>query len=327
MSRQLRLQYPGSLWQITVRGNGGQDIYFDDDDRRFFIDLLGTCVTRFDWLLYGYVLMSNHFQLMLQLTSQTLSTGMHWLNSRSARIANRRRGRVGHLYQGRFKAYLIERETYFLEVLRYLVLGPVRAGMVTRPKNYQWSSHRATLGIVEPPDWLAINDVLTQFAPHRDIARSTYRYFIDSGIGSETSPWDNLVGIYLGTEPWMQRVREQLNLKPRADDFPRVQRTVGGPSMARVVDAVGTALGISRDGIRHGRGGVPRMVAAWIAWNDAMLTCREIADGLRLRSAGHAWNVVRRCDAELSGNRILQRCIDRCVSTLGGKNEKPKLRH
>jgi putative transposase len=324
MSRPLRLQYPGSLWHLTVRGNCRQDIYYHDSDRNLFLDLLGTCVTRFDWILYAYVLMSNHFHLVIQLTSETLSRGMHWLNFRYAQAFNRRHQRVGHLYQGRFNACLIEKETYFLEVLRYVVLNPVRAGMVTRPKNYAWSSHRAVLGIVEPPDWLAVDDVLAQFAPNRDLARASYRYFVDSAIGVETSPWANLVGIYLGSEAWMKRVQDEVNLKPRADDHPRVQRVVGTPSMARVVDAVAATLAINTDRIRHGRGGVPRMIAAWIAWHDAMLTCREIAAGLRLRSAGHAWNVVRRCDEELADNRLLQGYVDRCISTIRGKNEKAK---
>ncbi len=324
MSRPLRLEYPGSLWHVTVRGNCRQDIFYDDTDRNFFLGLLGTCVTRFDWILYAYVLMSNHFHLVIQLTSETLSRGMQWLDFRSAQAMNRRHQRVGHLYQGRFNASLIEKETYFLEVLRYVVLNPVRAGMVTRPEDYAWSSHRAVLGTVEPPEWLAVDDVLAQFAPNRDIARANYRHFVDAAIGVETSPWANRVGIYLGSDTWMKGVREQIDLKPRADDHPRLQRVVDTPSMARVVSAVATTFAIDENRIRHGRGGVPRMIAAWIAWNEAMLTQRNIAAGLRLRSAGHVANLVRECDEELAGNPMLQEGIDRCVSTVRGKNWNPK---
>src|ERR1700730_3741621 len=136
MSRPLRLEFPGSLWHITVRGNCRQDIFLDDHDRNRFLEMLGACVDRYDWILYAYVLMSNHFHLVLQLTCETLSRGMQWLDSKYAQAFNRRHKRVGHLYQGRFDGRLVEKETYFLEVLRYDALNPVRAGMVARPDDY-----------------------------------------------------------------------------------------------------------------------------------------------------------------------------------------------
>jgi REP element-mobilizing transposase RayT len=307
-----------------VRGNCRQDIYYNDGDRDFFLDLLGTCVTRFDWILYAYVLMSNHFHLVIQLMSESLSRGMQWLNFRYAQALNRRLQRVGHLYQGRFNASLIEKETYFLEVLRYVVLNPVRAGIVTRPEDYPWSSHRAVLGAVEPPIWLAVDDVLAQFAPDRDLARINYRNFVDAAIGAETSPWANRVGIYLGSDTWIKGVGKHIALKPRADDHPRSHRVVDNPSMARVVAAVASTLSIHEGRIRHGRGGFPRMIAAWVAWNEAMLTLREIAAGLRLRSASHASYLIRGCDEKLARNRLLQESVDRCISTIRGENRKAK---
>ncbi|MDQ6800410.1 MAG: transposase [Acidobacteriota bacterium] len=324
MSRPLRLEYPGSLWHITVRGNCRQGIYYADSDRNLFLELLGRCVTHFEWILYAYVLMPNHFHLVVQLTSETLSRGMQWLNFRYAQAINRRHQRVGHLYQGRFNASLIEKETYFLEVLRYVVLNPVRARMVTRPEDYAWSSHRAVLGTVESPEWLAVDDVLAQFAPWRDLARVNYRQFVDAAIGADASPWAKRVGIYLGSETWMKRVQEQVDLKPRADEHPRMQRVVQTPTMARVIAAVATTLSVHEGRIRHGRGGVSRMIVAWIAWHEAMLTLRQIAAGLRLRSAGHASYLIRGCDEKLARNRVLQDCIDRCRSTLRGENRKTK---
>ena len=141
MSRPLRLEFSGSLWHVTHRGNCRQNIFHDDDDRNFFLELLGKCVSKYDWILAAYVLMSNHYHLVTQLTCASLSRGVQWLDSRYARYFNRRHGRVGHLYQGPFHAPLIEKETYFLEVLRYDALNPVRAGIVARPEDYVWSSH------------------------------------------------------------------------------------------------------------------------------------------------------------------------------------------
>ena len=133
MARQLRLEYPESLWHITMRGNEKRDIYADDNDRTMFLELLGESVVRFDWILYAYVLMSNHY----------------------------------HLFQGRFKGKLVEQESYFLEVLRYVVLNPVRASMVSRPEEHVWSSHNAVIGVADAPPWLAVDNVLASFGTER----------------------------------------------------------------------------------------------------------------------------------------------------------------
>jgi REP element-mobilizing transposase RayT len=325
MSRPLRLEYPGSLWHVTVRGNGKQDIFRDDRDRRIFLKLLGACVNRFAWILPAYVLMSNHFHLVIELTCETLSRAMHWLNGTYSQAFNRRHDRIGHLFQGRFKSFLIEKEAYFLEVLRYVVLNPVRAGMVARPEDYVWSSHRAVIGDAPAPEWLAVDDVLAQFGWEREIARARYRHFVDAWIGVETCPWTDLVGqIYLGGEEWIERVRERVDLKPRADDHPRLQRVVAAPAMATIVAAVATTLSIDEDRVRHGRGGIPRMVAAWIGWHEALLPNRDIAAGLRIQSTGHVSGLIRRCDRELALNPVVQECIDRCVATIRRELGEPK---
>jgi putative transposase len=325
MSRPLRLEFPGGLYHVYARGNRKEEIFCGDTDRRLFIDLLGLCVRRFDWILTAYALMPNHFHFLVELTANTLSKGMHWLNGKYSQAFNKRHACVGHVFQGRFEAPLVEKESYSLEVARYVVLNPVRAKMVSKPEDYVWSSHRAVIGDVEAPPWLAVDDVLVQFAPKRDIARALYRQFVNEAIGSDKSPWTDLVGgLYLGSEDWLKRVREQIDLKPRADDHPRVQRAVAAPSMAEIVTAVAATLCIDEDRIRHGRGGIPRMVAAWIGWNEGLLTHREIAAALRLRSPGHVWELVHRCDRELAVNALLQECVDHCLSTIGGKSRKPK---
>jgi REP element-mobilizing transposase RayT len=124
MSRQVRLEYPGALFHVTSRGNARQNIFFDDDDRELYLELLGATVKKFGWILTAYVLMSNHVHLLIQLTANTMSLGMKWLNEKYAQRFNRRHDRVGHLFQGRPKAPLIEKDSYFLEVLRYVVLNP-----------------------------------------------------------------------------------------------------------------------------------------------------------------------------------------------------------
>src|SRR6266705_1694555 len=152
MSRSLRLEFPGALFHVTQRGNNQHDIFVDDQDRIFFLELLGKCVNRYGWIITAYVLMSNHFHFVVQLTCNSLSRGMQWLSTRYVQKFNRRHGRKGHLFQGPFDGPLVEKETYGLNVLRYDVLNPVRAGMVARPEDYIWSSHRAVLGMAPAPE-------------------------------------------------------------------------------------------------------------------------------------------------------------------------------
>ena len=317
MSRPLRLQFPGALFHVYHRGNDKQVIFRDDFDRESFLKLLGVCVMRFGWILTAYALMPNHFHLIVQLTIETLSKGMHWLDGEYSKAFNKRHARVGHLFQGRFKSPLVEKETYSLEVIRYVVLNPVRASMVRRPEDCIWSSHRAVIGEIEAPAWLAVDDVLVQFAPKRDIACALYRQFVNEAIGLDCNPFKNLVaGMYLGSEDWLKRIREQVDLKPRSDEHPRAQRVVGSPPMTTVVNVVAKTLGVDPDWIRLGRGGTPRMIAAWIGWHEALLTNREIAAGLRMQSSGHVSDLIRRCDRKLTSDDELQASVDRCVATI-----------
>jgi REP element-mobilizing transposase RayT len=323
MSRPLRLDFPGALLHVTSRGNDQRDTFLDDVDRNSFLEFLGEAVRRFAWILTAYVLMSNHYHLLIQLTESTLSRGMKWLNGEYGRCFNRRPGRVGHLFQGRFKSPLIEKEAYFLEVQRYVVLNPVRAGMVLRPEEYSWSSYRAVLGEATVPDWLAVDDVLLNFGSEREIARARYRRFVENGIGLERTPWADLVGgMYLGREAWVGQMREKVELEPRSDDHPRRERIPVRPPMAAIISSVAECLSIDEMRIRHGRGGVPRMLSAWLGCYEGLLTNREIAASLRVRSSSQVSRLVRQFDGDLSRNDDLQAMVDRCVSTMRRKNAK-----
>ncbi|MCA1734260.1 MAG: transposase, partial [Acidobacteria bacterium] len=142
MARPLRLEHEGALWHITSRGNERKNIYRSDADRRLFLSLLGEAVKRYRWILHEYMLMSNHYHLLIETPEKTLSRGMQWLNGEYARGFNKRHKRVGHLFHGRFKGQLVEKDSYLLELIRYVALNPVRAGIVARPEEYRWSSYR-----------------------------------------------------------------------------------------------------------------------------------------------------------------------------------------
>jgi REP element-mobilizing transposase RayT len=243
MARPARIEFPGALYHVTSRGIERRDIFRDDADRRRFLTVLSEAVDRFGWIVSAYVLMSNHFHLLFELTLPTLSRGMQWLNSKYAQAFNKRYGRVGHLIQSRPDARLIQKETYFLNVLRYVVLNPVRANMVVKPDEYEWSSYRATAGLVDGPEWLSADEILKNFGEYRDVARQRYQRYVMDGIGG-SAPWADLVGgIYLGTEEWVDRMREKVESRPRDCQHPRVQRCVDRWTMIDVLSSVAAGAG------------------------------------------------------------------------------------
>lgn len=202
MARPLRLEFPGALYHLTARGNERKAIFVTDDDRRRFLELLRRVVSRYRWLCHAYCLMGNHYHLLAETPLPNLSLGMRQLNGVYAQDFNRRRGRVGHLFQARFKSIVVEKQAHLLELSRYVVLNPVRAGLCSDPAAWQWSSYRGSAGLDEPEPFLALDWLLAQFAPRRRLAQRRYRAFVDDGGAAD--PWRNLRGgLYLGSEAFV----------------------------------------------------------------------------------------------------------------------------
>jgi REP element-mobilizing transposase RayT len=317
MARALRIDYANALHHVTSRGNERRNIFRSNKDRRTFLEFLGKAVKRFGWSVSAWVLMSNHFHLVIQTPKPNLSRGMQWLNGKYAGWFNKTHHRFGHLFQGRFHDVLIEKETYFAEVLRYVVLNPVRAQMVSRPEDHIWSSYRATAGLEKAPEWFDLAAALEIFGTDDADRRASYCSFVDARIGSNERLWDQVTNaIYLGSEDWVRSMRSVVESKPRCTDIPLVQRAVGRPKMAAVVDAVARVAKVSPDTLRSRGGGALRRLAAWLGWNEGLLTLRSIAAGLRLRSEGHISNLIRRFERELSDQVELLAHLDAATVVL-----------
>ncbi len=149
MARPLRLEFPEALYHLTARGNARQEIFLDDQDRRAFLGLLGREVEQQRWRCHAYCLMDNHYHLLVETPEGRLAGGMRRLNGVYTQGFNRRHERVGHLFQGRYRSIVVDQESYLLELSRYVVLNPVRAGMVKRVEEWAWSSYRATAGSLQ----------------------------------------------------------------------------------------------------------------------------------------------------------------------------------
>ena len=219
MARPLRIEFPGALYHVTSRGNERALIFFTDHDRHDFLSILGATVGRFDWLCHAYCLMPNHYHLVIQTPEPNLSRGMHHLNGTFTQRLNRRHNRAGHLFQGRFKAILVEREGHLLELARYVVLNPVRAEMVGNPEDYRWSSLRATLGLARLPEWLTVGPLLSHFG-----SSQRYRAFVREGVGM-SSPLAGVRGALLGSEAFAQGTGRLVGERVEQTEFSRRERT------------------------------------------------------------------------------------------------------
>ncbi len=135
MARPLRLEFAGAVYHVTSRGDRREDIYLSDDDRREWLAVLALVCDRFNWVVHAYCQMTNHYHLVVETVEANLSAGMRQLNGLYTQRFNRRHGQVGHLFQGRYKAILVQKEAHLLELSRYVVLNPVRAGMVELPEK------------------------------------------------------------------------------------------------------------------------------------------------------------------------------------------------
>jgi REP element-mobilizing transposase RayT len=224
MARPLRIELSGGLYHVTARGDRREDIYFDTPDRQAWLRLLGQVSERFNWVCHAYCQMTNHYHLVVETPEGNLAPGMRQLNGVYTQYVNRTHRRVGHVFQGRYQAFLVEKDRYLLELARYVVLNPVRARMVADAAEWPWSSYRAMVGHAPPPAWLETDWILGQFGSRRHRAIRHYIDFVRAGVGLPAL-WDNLQNqIYLGSEQFVLRVQREIASRPTLAEVPRAQR-------------------------------------------------------------------------------------------------------
>ena len=222
MSRPLRVEFSGALYHVTSRGNARSDIYLQDADRRVFLDLLEVTCKQFNWAVHAYCLMSNHYHLLVETPDANLAKGMRHLNGVYTQKFNQMHRRVGHLYQGRYKAIIVQRETYLLELSRYIVLNPVRARMVHSAEQWPWSSYRSCAGLEEVSTcyhWL-----LSFFGDDEKEACDNYCDFISEGL-NQPSPFEELKNqVYLGDDAFVEKIRYKIDVGKDLTEVPSIQR-------------------------------------------------------------------------------------------------------
>ena len=276
MARPLRLEFPGAIYHVTTRGDRREPIFLDDEDRRTFLRLLEREVAQQGWLLYAYCLMGNHYHLMLETPEPGLGRGIGRLNGVYTQAFNRRHKLVGHLFQGRYKAIVVDRDSYLLELCRYVVLNPVRASLVEGPELWPWSSYSATVGTAPAPYWLAVAEVLRLFGKGHTAARRAYARFVADGADTP-SPWKELAGqMFLGEDTFLEQMQNLAAAQP-GEDVPERQRRLVRPDQETILREVALVYCLSPEKVLDRASGPAFKAAVYLLRRTANLSLKEVA--------------------------------------------------
>jgi REP element-mobilizing transposase RayT len=245
MARPLRITFPGAFYHVTSRGNEQKAVFKSKRDREKFLDYLASATERYNAAVHAFCLMDNHYHLLLETPSANLPQIMRHINGAYTTYFNIKRGRSGHLFQGRYKAILVDRDTYAKELSRYIHLNPVRAHMAKTPGDYPWSSYNAYIGESEAPDWLQRDFILAYFGKQTATAQKRYREFVHALAGREyESPLaEASASLVLGPAEFIRNIKKRfLGNQVRSRDLPALRQIHEGIDLETVVDLVKGAL-------------------------------------------------------------------------------------
>ncbi len=277
MARPLRIIFPGAFYHITARGNEQKAIFKSKRDREKFLEYLSSATERYSAVIHAFCLMDNHYHLLLETPLADLPQIMRHINGAYTTYFNIKRARNGHLFQGRYKAILVQKDAYAKELTRYIHLNPVRAQMAKTPADYHWSSYKAYIGATEAPDWLHCDFILAYFGQKRARAQKGYRDFVMALVDRKyESPLIKATGtLVLGSTEFIKSIKERyLGDQKSNRDIPALRQIHKGLSMGTVMDLVAEALQ------KH-----PRQIR-----NASIYLCRKHT-GQKLRNIGKQFGI------------------------------------
>jgi len=315
MTRPLRVEYPDAYYHVINRGNSQEKIFLNDRDKEKFLEYLEKAAERFSIILHSYCLMSNHYHLLIQTPDSNLSKAMQWINVSYAAYFNRKRDRHGHLFQGRFKAILIDADEYLKHLSRYIHLNPVRAKMVSSPAEYLWSSYAAFIGQQKAPQFLETNWLLSSFGKNKKQARRNYQDFVEKvDAKALENPGDQVSeGFLLGDANFIKWVKETF-LSDRDDqkEIPQLKKLKPRVAIKNIVQTVSEQFKCSEDMItgKGRKNNKAREVAIYLARDMSGASCKDL--GLYFGGvSGALITIMHKRIAEKSAqNRKLKRKID-----------------
>jgi len=310
MARPLRIEYEGALYHITARGNERNLIYREGGDYQKFLKILSELPQRYGIILHGYILMGNHYHLLIETPKGNITKVMHYLNATYTGYFNKKYDRVGHLFQGRYKGYLIEKERYLLSVSRYIHLNPIRAMIVKRPEEYRWSSYPEYIGKEKKKEWLTCDWILGQYFKDETRARRQYRAFVEEGLTLKENPFEALkAGLVLGSEDFIEGIKKRIQLR-RHKEIPESKRLTRDIKYEDVITTVTKRFGISEDEVKEARrrNNLARRICLYLLRRHTDMRNEEIAGnfGIGYTAVSQAATRLR---MEMKENRRLRRIV------------------
>ena len=326
MARPLRYDYPFALHHVISRGDNRRKIVWDDQDRSKRLAWLARTVEQQGWVLHAFCLMTNHEHLLVETPLANLAPGMKLLNGAYTQYINARYRRCGHLFQGRYKAHLVEQDGHFGELSRYIHLNPCRAGMVEDPGDYAWSSFPGYVRSSKQYDWLTYKRVLDRFGPGAALLRRRrYASFVRAGVETPPPcPWKSLKnGLVIGSDGFAQRVKKEMGLLEPVAGVMGSVAMVDRPALEEVLTAAAAELEADRGLWSAGRrvDGADRALAAVLCRRGFRYSATEVAAALGYRGSSGVSNAVKRVEASVSLTRAYGKLL-RAVEREVGLNDK-----
>jgi REP element-mobilizing transposase RayT len=323
MARPLRIEYPGAFYHVTSRGNEKKNIFKSLQDRRKFLSYLESSVVRYGAIIHVWCLMSNHYHLLMETPAGNLSQIMRHINGAYTTYFNVKRKRAGHLFQGRYKAILIDADSYATELSRYIHLNPVRAGMVERPEEYPWSSYRSYIGKNRVPEWQKTEFILGYFSSGPSFssgssfglntsgdAKVNYMNFVEALLGKKyPSPLKAATAsTILGNEKFVQKISRQYLDERRVErDVPAVRKLTPGISVDEIIDIVKNELGDNED--------LTRKVSIFFCRKHSGARLREIGERFGISEAAVS-QASRRLELQARRDQRLEKLLNGLKNTL-----------
>ena len=281
MARPLRVEYAGAYYHVLNRGNAGEKIFKNKRDKEKFLEYLTIAVERFSIVVHTYCLMDNHYHLLLQTKEANLSKAIQWLNVSYSTYFNKKHQRNGHLFQGRFKAILVDADNYLVQLSRYIHLNPVQAKIVATPVEFPWSSYPVFTGKIKSPAWLTTGEILSHFAKRKNTAIKHYRSFVEElDIASlEDLARDTFGGLILGDGSFIEWVQSTFLASRDNSEIPQLKKAQPKVSIAKIIDAICAAYECEKETIlQKGRHrSLERGLAIFLARDLCGLSGKELA--------------------------------------------------
>ncbi|OGF67981.1 MAG: hypothetical protein A2Y62_22070 [Candidatus Fischerbacteria bacterium RBG_13_37_8] len=315
MAKSPRLQYEDALYHVHARGNERKPIYRNKDDYLKFLSLLSELPARFQVIIHGYVLMRNHFHLLIETPAANIGQAMHYLNGAFAWYFNRKYWRVGHLFQARYSSHLIEKESYLYMASRYIHRNPLRKNICKHLQAYPWSSYGQYIGLTPKEHWLTTEWILGQFSDYESQARILYKDFVEDGIDSDTESQEYEKFIFSKetiADAMNEKIFRPKDLKIPDDDIPRISLEPD-----QVIQAVQKIFdGGASLHEKYSYNNPSRRICIYLLRRYSRMSNKEIGHFFSIRKSAVSMS-KKRMEIEINKNNYMKELINKIILELG----------